>query len=200
MKKHLLTLGAAALAVFATQQAAQASLTTVASGTATFNSLSSGSMSVSYDVVYNSYGAGMYTYLYSFTPLQGGPIGQFVVNANYVSSVLATSSTFAGSPYTLTGAITSGGIYNSGDHTVTWTYDPHTTTTQLIGFTSLLAPGTGSGTLNDNTSGPWSDNGTGSPIPVPVPVPEASTVMAGALMLLPFGIGAIRSLRKERTV
>lgn len=31
------------------------------------------------------------------------------------------------------------------------------------------------------------------------PVPEPSTVVAGALMLLPFGIGAIRSLRKDRT-
>jgi hypothetical protein len=32
----------------------------------------------------------------------------------------------------------------------------------------------------------------------PVPVPEASTMLAGALMLLPFGVGAVRSLRKER--
>jgi len=32
------------------------------------------------------------------------------------------------------------------------------------------------------------------------PVPEASTVMAGALMLLPLGIGAVRAIRKERTV
>jgi len=31
------------------------------------------------------------------------------------------------------------------------------------------------------------------------PIPEPTTVMAGALMLLPFGIGAIRSLRKDRT-
>ena len=31
-------------------------------------------------------------------------------------------------------------------------------------------------------------------------VPEASTLVAGALMLLPFGVGAIRSLRKQRVV
>jgi hypothetical protein len=31
------------------------------------------------------------------------------------------------------------------------------------------------------------------------PVPEANTVVAGALMLLPLGIGAVRALRKERT-
>lgn len=32
------------------------------------------------------------------------------------------------------------------------------------------------------------------------PVPEASTVFAGALMLLPLGVGAIRALRKEKTL
>lgn len=31
-----------------------------------------------------------------------------------------------------------------------------------------------------------------------VPVPEANTIVAGALMLLPLGIGAVRALRKER--
>ncbi len=31
-----------------------------------------------------------------------------------------------------------------------------------------------------------------------VPVPEPTTMLAGALMLLPLGVGAIRSLRKER--
>ncbi|HTR40308.1 MAG TPA: hypothetical protein VMH87_01660 [Pseudomonadales bacterium] len=30
------------------------------------------------------------------------------------------------------------------------------------------------------------------------PVPEANTVIAGALMLLPLGIGAVRAIRKER--
>lgn len=34
--------------------------------------------------------------------------------------------------------------------------------------------------------------------PILVPVPEPATVVAGALLLLPLGIGAVRSLRKER--
>jgi hypothetical protein len=34
----------------------------------------------------------------------------------------------------------------------------------------------------------------------PASVPEPSTYFAGALLLLPLGVGAIRSLRKERTV
>jgi len=41
------------------------------------------------------------------------------------------------------------------------------------------------------------DNTTANP-PILAPVPEPSTVVAGILMLLPFGIGAVRSLRKER--
>jgi hypothetical protein len=36
--------------------------------------------------------------------------------------------------------------------------------------------------------------------PVPPSVPEASTVFAGALMLLPLGVGAIRALRKEKAL
>ena len=42
------------------------------------------------------------------------------------------------------------------------------------------------------------DNFAGN-VPSLGPVPEPSTIVAGALMLLPFGIGAIRSLRKDRT-
>jgi hypothetical protein len=38
-----------------------------------------------------------------------------------------------------------------------------------------------------------------APTTVPAAVPEASTVMAGALMLLPLGFGAVRALRRERT-
>jgi hypothetical protein len=34
----------------------------------------------------------------------------------------------------------------------------------------------------------------------PVAVPESSTIVAGALMLLPLGIGAFRAIRKDRTV
>jgi hypothetical protein len=41
-------------------------------------------------------------------------------------------------------------------------------------------------------------DGTTANVPILAPVPEPSTVVAGILMLLPFGIGAVRSLRKER--
>jgi hypothetical protein len=35
--------------------------------------------------------------------------------------------------------------------------------------------------------------------PTPAPVPEANTVFAGALMLVPLGIGVVRALRKQQT-
>ena len=34
---------------------------------------------------------------------------------------------------------------------------------------------------------------------IQAPVPEPSTIVAGALLLLPFGVGVVRSLRKDRT-
>lgn len=198
MKNYKLAIGAVAVAVFVTQQAAQATLTQAASGTATFTSVSSGPISVSYDVVYNSSSL-LYTYLYAFTPLAGANIGQFEINTYLVNSVLTSAASFSGSPYTLTGSITSSGTYDAVDGNVTWTYSPHTSAAQLVGFTSCYGPTAGSGSLNDGTSGPWGDNATGTPIPVPAAVPEASTIISGILMLVPFGIGAARSLRKERT-
>lgn len=42
-------------------------------------------------------------------------------------------------------------------------------------------------------------NPTGVRFEGSVSVPEPTTVVAGALMLLPFGIGAVRSLRKDRS-
>jgi hypothetical protein len=74
--------------------------------------------------------------------------------------------------------------------------------TDTVSFTSAYGPTFGGASGNDGApSVSWSSaSPNGTPVPVPAPVPEASTVMAGALMLLPFGIGAIRSLRKERAV
>jgi hypothetical protein len=61
-----------------------------------------------------------------------------------------------------------------------------------------------SGTLNlSDIANVQFEYGTGGNVtvdgvPGTAPVPEASTVVAGALMLLPLGVGAIRALRKEK--
>jgi opacity protein-like surface antigen len=201
MKKHLLTIGAAALAVFATQQAAQATLTSVESGTASFAAEYSGtpqSVSVEYDVMFDSTSS-LFTYLYSYAAPNGHPIQNFTINADYVNSVLPSLFSISGDPMGSSGitltATTQGGSESFG--AVTFGTASAYPSVQLVGYTSLFGPTAGTGSINDGSKpSPWSDNGGGSPIPVPVP--EASTVMAGALMLLPFGIGAVRSLRKER--
>lgn len=59
-------------------------------------------------------------------------------------------------------------------------------------FTTAQAYTTSGATVDDGVSANTTDYS-------PAPVPEASTVLAGALMLLPLGIGAVRAIRKERT-
>ncbi|HTV63940.1 MAG TPA: hypothetical protein VMH30_15375 [Verrucomicrobiae bacterium] len=56
-------------------------------------------------------------------------------------------------------------------------------------FTSADSYGVNGATADDGVSANTTDL---------APVPEPSTVMAGALMILPLGFGAFRALRKER--
>jgi hypothetical protein len=189
MKKQLLAIGAVALAVFATQQTAQAGIVEESAGNLVADSPGSPTpLVVSYEVLFDL-NSSLYTYLYSFTAFGptpvNGPVTQFTVNASYVNSIITGTS-----------------VYSSSDLSSVW-WDFGTAnqpTLETVGFTSYFAPINGTGSANDEHLGTWDDVNQGTPIPVPGSVPEASTVMAGALMLLPFGIGAIRSLRRERTV
>jgi hypothetical protein len=202
MKKSKLAIAAAvALALVATEQAARASLTTAASGSGdlVFGNPVSSEIPVNYDVVFNS-ATSLYTYLYSFTPIPGDNIGQFTINGQYVSSVLASGTSFSGSAYTLNGTITDSGTALGN---VSWVWSPYTSQEQFIGFTSLFGPTAGTGSLNDDTTGPWGDNPGSGGTSVVVPgvvsaVPEASTVISAALLFVPFGAGFVRQLRKNR--
>jgi hypothetical protein len=200
MRKYKLAIAVAALAIGATGSTALANLTLAASGSADLVFGSTSTIVVNYDVVFDS-STSLYTYLYSFTPIAGDNIGQFTINAQYVNSVLAAGTSISGSPYGLTGAITDSGT-SLGN--VSWVWSPYTAGEQLVGFTSLYGPTSGTGSLNDDTTGPWGDNpgSTGTPVNVPgaASVPEASTVLAGGLILLPLAIGMARSLRKDHAV
>jgi hypothetical protein len=110
--------------------------------------------------------------------------GQPVQIANYIS---AANTTLYGAPtQPIANAAYAAGNINAnpgGDFTAG----------QVLSFivaTTSLTYGVDSSNVQD---------GTAAQPNIYAPVPEASTVMAGALMLLPFGIGVIRSLRKERT-
>jgi hypothetical protein len=211
MKRTLIITALAAMA-FLAGNSAQASLVAGWSGSATFVSAGSGNMTVNYFV---DLSGGVYTYVYQFSS-PTAPIGQYNVNVHVanVSTVLvsgnstigalATADLSAGFAANFTGANTFYFSESSANPAlIEWTIQPAATGSFAFAFTSPYGPLNGSGTLQDGSSGPWSDNaGLGNPIPIPNPpatVPEASTIMAGALMLLPLGIGAVRSLRKERT-
>ncbi len=62
---------------------------------------------------------------------------------------------------------------------------------QIYVYTSANTFGVNGATADDGVSANTTDL-------APAAVPEASTVMAGALMILPLGFGAFRALRKER--
>ncbi len=200
MKNRKLTIAVAALAIAAIGPSAQATLTQAASGSGNLVFGSTSTIVVDYDVVFDS-SSSLYTYLYSFTPIPGDNIGQFTINSKYVTRLLDSGTVISGAPYALTGAITDSGT--SLGH-VSWVWSPYTASEQFVGFTSLFGPTTGTGSLNDDTTGPWGDNpgSTGTPVNVPgaTSVPEASTVLAGAFMLLPLGFGMARSLRKKHAV
>ncbi len=85
------------------------------------------------------------------------------------------------------------GLTLNGVINVTWASD------LLAGHTSTILIDTGVKNYGGDNVG-LQDNYPDGGAPILAPVPEPSTVVAGALMLLPFGIGAIRSLRKERAV
>lgn len=207
MKKILMMAATAALLTIGYSSQAQFTF-----GSATMTSLGQSPVTVNYFV---SLSGGVYTYAYEFTaPVALGEFEVNVLNSSYVSLVLGTGNTMIGTIATansatlgasltaaFTGANTSFSTESNSGGVVQWQNSPSAAAgSYAFGFQSMYPPTPGTGSIIDDTVGPWGDNpgSGGSPILVPAPVPEASTVMAGALMLLPLGIGALRALRKER--
>jgi hypothetical protein len=91
-----------------------------------------------------------------------------------------------------------GGAFNAGTTSDSiiyqWAFNPGTTSAD-VSYTSPFAPTLATFTLTGGDA--W-----GSPalIPAPAAVPETSTLLAGAMMVLPFGVSVYRSLRKDRRV
>jgi len=199
MRHHKLAITAVALALCARDQTAQASLTVEASGTGDLVFGTVSDIPVSYDVVFDS-STSLYTYLYSFTPISGLNVGQFTINAQYVNSVVALNALISGAPYDLNGSITAGGTF--GNTYVSWTWNPYTSQSQLVGYTSYFGPTTGTASLNGDLSGPWGDNpgsgGTDVTVPSPATVPEPPSVIAAILVAVPFGVRVLRDLRQKR--
>jgi hypothetical protein len=194
MKKTLLI--AAALALMAVGYSARAGV--VLAGTA-YETQGTGSMpelQVNYSV---SLTGSLYTYTYmytvgnlsgsTFSPTTGNPVTSFTVDTPFSTSIANISTDSSG----VAGFLIA-------NNSVTWNYTTPANS-DTLSYTSLFGPVLGGGSGNDGAPAvSWSTaNPGGSSIPDPAQVPEASTIMAGALMLLPLGIGAVRAIRKERT-
>jgi hypothetical protein len=117
--------------------------------------------------------------------MAGDNSGQFTINANGVNSVRTSGTSFSGAANDLASTITDRG--NSLENR-SWVWSPYTDDEQFVRFTSLYRETTAWKLLGDNPS----FGGTLTS------VPETSTILAGFSLLLPLGIGMVRTLRKIR--
>ena len=134
--------------------------------------------------------AGIYTYTYTLknpgTDTTRPDQFSVTFDAFLGSSVLTTS-----------GGLASG--VNPGS-SVTWFFLPVAPGGSVtLSFTSLRGWKLGAAGANDsNPPAPWSTQHAGG-VQVAVPVPEPTTMLAGALLLVPFGASTLRVLRKRTT-
>jgi len=191
MKKTLMVVSAVALMAIGGSAQAQIVITYFTQGTSGANPV----VQVVSDVTEN---AGVFTYSYTFavgtltagvfssanaaTLYPKNPVGHFTIGL-----VLPTSTIFD---------ISLGGVPDANADTVEWTYTSGTYGT-AVSFQSDAGPGVGTGSADDHIG--WDSSNPGSLGGPLVPsVPEPTTVLAGALMLLPLGVGAFRAIRKDR--
>jgi hypothetical protein len=140
----------------------------------------------------NTLGGLTFVYVISMNANPSALLGEFEINGNFGSQVMlgyGSGSTFAPS----TGSLSLSSIIN-----YSWS-------SAVGGGTFYVVVGTSATSYTDGTATVQDGGASGNltvltPGTMPVPVPEASTVVAGVLMLLPLGIGALRACRKERTL
>lgn len=131
-----------------------------------------------------------YTFVFQVTPTGGNKVGSITLNG-------FTAGTTLGFGYLATSTAADPNNWSqdpTGFIKVNWTPDPpgYTTTGDFLYiYTDLLTVGQVVDSVQDGLSA--------TPAGLS-PIPEPTTVLAGALMLLPLGIGAVRSLRKDRSV
>lgn len=177
--KKMIIMGAV-LAFAAMQYSAQATI--ILSGTATSNGNSphSGNMlTINYTVDDT---AGLYTYTYNLSTAPGEGLTSFTIGGSSDPIFTQTLTVLPGSQ--LASAVIPGvsvAYYFSG-----------VITGGTVSFTSDYGPGMFSWGVND-LSVTWNN-----PPLIPAPVPEPATVLAGLLMVVPLGIGAVRAIRKDR--
>jgi hypothetical protein len=129
------------------------------------------------------------TFVFQVTPTGGNKVGSITLNG-------FTAGTTLGFGYLATSTAADPSNWSqdpTGFIKVNWVPDPpgYTTTGDFLYiYTDLLTTGQVTDSVQDGLSA--------TPAGLS-PIPEPTTVLAGALMLLPLGISAVRSLRKDRS-
>jgi hypothetical protein len=110
-------------------------------------------------------------------------------------------------PGTYTGGFLTGNEGNDGNAGLFWSFAPVPAGSKspILSFQSDYGPTVGNANAQDaDPPSPWastSPGGTTVPVPslTPMPgLPEPTTLISGALLLLPFGASSLRILRKNR--
>jgi len=177
-------------------------------GSSTWTSLTSGqTVNVDYqvDLVGASY---IYNYQIEVTPGAGNEqIHELEIDLSPVAAASAVSVAPTVGDIAHAGGslpiLPTGVFANITGNNVTWTFLGAAGVTPgfesvVVAFASPLPPTLGTGSAIDDGRGPWSAQFPGSAL-VAVPVPEPTTIVAGALLLLPFGASTLRVLRKSRS-
>ncbi len=146
-------------------------------------------LSITYEVTLSG---GLYTYSYILSSPTADPMLSFTLGskASPADTLTVALLNLGQTDPALDGvtptSIVFGWDFNSG------------VSSDTVSYTSVNGPALNTFTLNDDDVVWTSPSLIPSPTPAATPVPEAPTVLAGAMMLLPFGIGAYRAMRKER--
>jgi hypothetical protein len=125
-----------------------------------------------------------YTYYFVLTPPAGSGASSFTVDISdpaVLSDITSTSSAYVPPP-----------IIDSGE-SVTWEFSD-LTGVATNSFQSQYSPTVLGMSSATSVNGTWVDP------PNPTAVPEASTIIAGMLMILPLSVGIFRALRKARDI
>jgi hypothetical protein len=202
MRKKLITIFAVTAMVVMMPTAKAVIVNVVPAGTAVWTSVNSLQLiNVDYQVDQDLV-SGLYYYQYQVeVPPVDDPIESLEIDAGantlaviatpLVGDILAPDNIVVGSLLTS----------SAGPLNVQWSLSPidFGQESEVLAFTSPYAPTWGNGSATDDGNGPWSSQNPGSQlVPVPMLVPEPTTMLAGALLLLPFGAGTLRILRKDR--
>lgn len=191
--KKIVAVSAVGVALFAIQSSVQATI--VLSGSTGLVNAQAPNGSQQLDIAYTVDLTGStYTYTYFLTSPAMDNLSSFTIGSPTVpiyTPTIAISSTGYDASDTAV-AVGADVTYSAvGANSIVWNFKD-TSTSESVAFTSSYFPGSGVwGILDDSVT--WNN-----PPLIPAPVPEASTIAAGALMLLPLGLGAFRALRRER--